>query len=740
MKLTKNKPLLLRIGTLLSAVFLASCGGNGATTAGDTQSYISVADTTAVVAGIDTSTDLTQEGGSAMIAAGQRSTINLYGTNLQLGLTVTLGGQTCLTHDLSSYDNENEDSGETELYADCPAMPEGNHRFVVTDNGQPSYSGDIAVVPASQLAANRAVRLAAIRPTYGSIFDSRARSINPFGARAQAVAPQATPGAVTGVITFDAPATNNTGANAGSLNYNTINRSNARGVVVKLLDAANNDAVLATTATDSAGVYTFSNVPATRNLKVQVLAQISQTRAQGVTTGPQYNFMVRNNTAVGEVKPFHKLESAQFTSSISGDVMSINAGLGFNSAGAVTGTRESAAFSILDVVYNAVNGIQTANPNVTLPDLNIYWSTDNRSGDGDKTAGLIGTSHFSSSGAYPGVFILGKADVDTDEFDRGVIGHEFGHYLQYAASYDDSPGGAHSSNEFKDAALAYGEGFGTAIGGLLSGSQYYADSSGVAQSGGFATDLAAVPSDAKGFYAENSVGYLLYKLGTSQQFGGFTTFWKATTALTSGYESATVFNFLRKFVEQSGGAATESAVLALANAVNIKTVSPLGILDSSINADSAINAAASLADDLEALYKTMAPIAPSGSDAQALTTTPATFCLNNRLRGATGSNGLGSIRRFTFTSPYTGTMGARLLNQTDQAFPEQVLFLKVRDGNTGKNTNVYFWAGSLGRWNVTQGANYTVTVQVVEPTIFSQNQGNLCGNKFTLWQAPALSL
>jgi hypothetical protein len=41
-------------------------------------------------------------------------------------------------------------------------------------------------------------------------------------------------------------------------------------------------------------------------------------------------------------------------------------------------------------------------------------------------AGHIGTSHWNGSALY----ILGKADVDTDEFDDHVIVHEWGHYFE----------------------------------------------------------------------------------------------------------------------------------------------------------------------------------------------------------------------------------------------------------------------------------------------------------------------
>lgn len=728
----------IHTATLITGLILSGCGGSSTVADAAKDALIAVAETDAVVDGVDLSDSMDQEGAETQIAANQAKTMTIYGTNLQMGLKVTFNGQACLTHDLVAYDNENEDSGQTELQADCPGQAIGSYLLKVVDSGKQVYFQSIDVVDASLLANLRQVRLAGIRPVYGSSLTGRTANVNPMGIRHQALALLPSGGgSITGNVIAQKPGSSNTSA---ALNYTSVTTFPVRGVVVKLLDVGNNNAVLGTTATDASGSYTFSGVPASSQVKVQVIAQIAETRATGVTTGAQYNFMLRNNTAAGAAKPFYSLTSGTIVSSGTTDFQNFTAQLGFDALGNASTTRESAPFAILDVVYNAVAGIKAADPNVTLPDLNIYWSPENTAGDGDKTTGKIGTSHFADSGDYPGVFILGKADVDTDEFDRGVIGHEFGHYLQFAASYSDNPGGSHGSNEFKDASLAYGEGFGTAIGGLLSGSQYYTDSSGLKQSEGGVQDLLQPPSSgtANGFYAENSVAYLLYKLGNQY---GFTSFWKATTSLKTGHESATVFNFLDKFITNSGGAASKDAVLSAALPANIKTVHPLGVLDASVSLDAAINASTSGgADDLEALYKTLSPTTPNNADVQKLTSTGGEFCLNKKLRGSnatSNSNGLGWTKRFTFTSTYTGSMGVKMLNAANLAYPDGTLFVKIRNGTSGKSVPLYNWDGAAGRWQVTQGVTYSIVVQVADPAVFPAS-GNACGNTLTLWQAPVL--
>jgi hypothetical protein len=56
------------------------------------------------------------------------------------------------------------------------------------------------------------------------------------------------------------------------------------------------------------------------------------------------------------------------------------------------------------------------------------------------------------------MFLLGKEDVDTDEFDTHVVVHEWGHYFESAVSRSDSPGGNHALGDLLDARLAFGEG------------------------------------------------------------------------------------------------------------------------------------------------------------------------------------------------------------------------------------------------------------------------------------------
>lgn len=663
-----------------------------------------------------------------MVSSGQPSTIDIQGMDLRLGLQVALGGSVCLTHDLAKFDNLESDSPIEQISADCPAQAVGTVNLTVADAGEQIFQTPVQVI-ADSVQAVRAAHLESLRPQYTA---PQPHSL--AQRRVQAAVVSATPGSVAGTITADAP---NIDTAIGGLIYAAPLRNfKVRGAVVELVDADNPSAKpLQTSATDANGNYSFSSVAVGKNVIVRVSAQVATTRASGVATGPQYNFMVRDNTGSGTVKPMYTLSSPATLTVAVGNVMSINAALGFDSGGKVTGPRQSAPFSILEVIYTAVANIQVANANITLPDLNVYWSPDNTTSNAGKDIdlkmkGSINTSHFSKNGKYPGVFILGQADVDTDEFDQGVVGHEFGHYLQFAASYSDNPGDYHAGDSFKDASLAYGEGFGTAIGGLLSGSKFYTDSKLINQSGGFSNDISQPVStgEANGFYSEETVSYLLYTLGSKF---GFTPFWNALTSMATGYQSATVFNFLNRYMSQNPSSA--DAVNALVTAQNIRTTDVLGALPATAVTDPAINSTASGgAPDLEVLYLALNPVVASGSDTVNVTSNPPTFCFNNKLRGANYSNGLGMTRRFVFTASQSGWFGLRLSDASGKIFVDGKVEGDIRDSK-GANISAYVWNADFAKINVVAGTTYSVSLMPDLNTI----SGNQCGNTLTLWRIGA---
>ncbi len=639
------------------------------------------------------------------------STLYLGGRWLSIGLDVRLAGAECTLYDLAT-DEEEKSTGEQEVTAECPAQPAGKAMLTVKDAGIEVHRTEFTVqagVKTSDTARKRAL--------------------------AVGNAPGTGPVTLTGTVSAIAPTVDTTSA---AHNYAVTRTFTVKGVVVELLDRAANGAVLRDTVTDADGRYSFVGLDADRAVMVRVKAQLLKTRATGATTGAQWNLAVRDNTSTSSPKAMYVLDSAPLTTIADGtQTADIVATLGFAADGTAgaDAARQSAPFSILEIAYSAMTKIEQTDANVVFPDVNFYWSPKNVGTEGDREAGQIGTSHYADSGTLPGVFILGKADADTDEFDQGVIGHEFGHWLQTVLSSSDNPGGSHAPTEFKDASLAYGEGYGTAVGGLLSGSPFYIDSSGVKQSGGGVTNLDQPTRDGvrKGFYSEESVQYVMYQIGKRH---GFTAFWRAVSALRADHHSSTVFAFLARFI-----AANPAAQVAdLLAAENIRSTDPLGRLpagtapDAAIAADQNKGESPAGAGDLEALYLPVTlPVVAAAAEPVALTpVNPPSFCINHNLKGAKLNNGLGMLKRFTFVANYTGRLGIKLADDKGAALDGKDTSISARSDRGGK-VRANEW-GDAVQISVQEGATYTLLFQQMQPNVF---QGNRCGNTLSLWRMPA---
>ena len=153
-------------------------------------------------------------------------------------------------------------------------------------------------------------------------------------------------------------------------------------------------------------------------------------------------------------------------------------------------------------------------PQVNFPLLPINWSVNNRPEAGDIALGQINTSHYNRR--LGGIFILGKADVDTDEYDAHVMVHEWGHYFENKLGRSDSIGGDHGSGDIVDPRVAFGEGWGNSLSAMiLFPDAKYKDTGGIGQ--GETTliiDMEANDSDnpEPGWFSEASVQSVLYDL------------------------------------------------------------------------------------------------------------------------------------------------------------------------------------------------------------------------------------
>jgi len=322
---------------------------------------------------------------------------------------------------------------------------------------------------------------------------------------------------VDGQLTFDRPSytANNT------LNFTSLQRLPVRGATVEVLNASTLAILATTTSSATDGRYSVS-VPAGGSVIVRVKAQLQRAGAGG------YDFEVRNNTAGNAL---YTLDSAAVSAAANATV-NLNAATGFTVGSGYTGTRAAAPFAILDMFWQAKLLLQGAEPGLTLPPVDIYWSTQNRASDcngqPNPVTGEIGTSFYlagtiPASGncpaVPPGIYVLGDAspsiDADTDEFDSSVIAHEFGHYYEDAFSRADSLGGPHRLDARHDHTLAFSEGWGNAFQGFVLGSPWYRDTFGSTGNQSFAFDMENNTAPfgsvvARGFYSEASVQEFLW--------------------------------------------------------------------------------------------------------------------------------------------------------------------------------------------------------------------------------------
>jgi hypothetical protein len=286
------------------------------------------------------------------------------------------------------------------------------------------------------------------------------------------------------------------------LDYSKIAVHPIRGARVLLLDTTN-DAILDETLSTNDGKYAFiwTGSP---SVKLWVYAE---------TTTPA--IVVADNTMQNAK---YVLESAEIIADAP-KTLNVVAGSGW------TGTsygkpRQAAPFAVLDGAYTAAKRfLDEGKPAPAFPKLEINWSVDNRPEDGNLNLGQIGTSFWDGSAIY----VLGKEDVDTDEFDTHVIVHEWGHSFEEFISRSDSPGGSHGFGDVLDPRLAFSEGFCTALSGIiLDPDSVYSDSSGMQQKEGFWNDVNINDTSAAskpGWYSETTVQNIVFDLYDSDGNG-----------------------------------------------------------------------------------------------------------------------------------------------------------------------------------------------------------------------------
>ena len=324
---------------------------------------------------------------------------------------------------------------------------------------------------------------------------------------------------VAGRLTYERPATRTF---CRGYDFNNIALNPVRLATALLLDDANN--VLGTTQTDIDGNYAFTNVPANTDVRVRVRAELLQ------TSGAQlWQVFVRDNTSTTTEplnnRPIYEVQWALFNSGSTNTTdADFSAGTGWTGSGYDDQQRFAAPLAILDSILNGVLLVTSVDDAVDLGRIDAFWSVNNTYSRterwDDEDNGQLVTAFYTGNNGNPSLFLRGDAvgrfpesSINTDEFDSYVILHEWGHFFEDQLSRSDSRGGFHAIPGTVDARVAFGEGWGNAIGAIAQNDPIGCDTTEPATAG---SDLDMenfnLYSDEQGFFNEMSVATFLYDL------------------------------------------------------------------------------------------------------------------------------------------------------------------------------------------------------------------------------------
>lgn len=291
-------------------------------------------------------------------------------------------------------------------------------------------------------------------------------------------------------------------AEQDGLDYTATVARPGRGLLVELLDA--NNQVLTSTISSQTGAYSL-NVARDKSVRVRVKAQLLSESDNNA----QWDFKVTDNTNNNSV---YAMVGSLLAATETTAVRDLHASSGW-SGSAYAQPRVAAPFAIIDAIFTGVERLLAVDDALQFPALELRWSENNNTADGDLALGEIATSFYRSD--LNAIYILGSENDDTDEYDRHVILHEWGHYIEAKLSRSDTIGGSHQSDDKLDLRVAMSEGFSNAFSAMLLDDPVYRDTSGVQQSDGFSIAVNRINNTVRGWYSEASVQSILYNFYVS---------------------------------------------------------------------------------------------------------------------------------------------------------------------------------------------------------------------------------
>lgn len=309
---------------------------------------------------------------------------------------------------------------------------------------------------------------------------------------------------VSGRVTFDRVPLMQGGGTG--LDYQATEVRPARGVFVEIIAAGR---TAATAVTDDDGRYSM-DVPSDSEVMLRVRAELG-----GGESAPSARIL--DNTRDGAP---YTMAGSLFRSGEANSARDLHAGSGWTGSG-YGEDRAAAPFAILDVLYDAMQWVRSADPDAQFVPLEVFWSPNNvgiaaDNGEPEYSSGRIGSTHFrrgdAAQGRAPAILLVGAQNEDTDEYDRAVIAHEWMHYFLDTQSRDDSIGGPHALGEPLDMRLAYSEGMATALAAAMAGESEVHYSLGPQQAFGGRFSVESFQPPRPGWFSEGSVMAIAYDL------------------------------------------------------------------------------------------------------------------------------------------------------------------------------------------------------------------------------------
>ena len=292
------------------------------------------------------------------------------------------------------------------------------------------------------------------------------------------------------------------------LDYGAIEVRPVRGATVRL---RRGNSVVDTASTDDEGMFSIL-ASKTSEVHLRVRAEIREDESN-------WDVRVLDNTRNDAL---YTMDGAPFLANATSPVQKLHAASGWT--GDEYGEpRVAAPFAILDVIYDAIKLIRSADPDASFEPIEVRWSSNNinahgANGRADYSRGRAGGAHFLSPfpqyGIAAAIYLLGDEDMDTDEYDRALIAHEWGHYFEVNFSRSETLAGGHGPGDQLDMRVAFSEGLATALEAMIIDRPYYGATFGTKQGDGWTWDVEN-PNQQRyrsGWFSEATIQESLYDL------------------------------------------------------------------------------------------------------------------------------------------------------------------------------------------------------------------------------------